>query len=73
MTLTVPERIVGVLKKHRGTAYCDDCITALAGLQNRTQAQLVTLTLGLCSGYTRLDGVCPLCRSDRDKKLIKAN
>ena len=62
MTPTVPERIIGFLKKSKGTAYGDDCIWAAVGLSNRTQAQLVTLTLGLC----------PRCQHD-DKKLTKAN
>ena len=72
MTTTVPERIIGFLKKSKGTAYCDDCICATVGLSNRTQAQLVTLTLGLCSGFTRNEGRCPSCQHD-DKKLTKAN
>ena len=61
MTPTVPERIIGFLKKSKGTAYGADCIWAAVGLSNRTQAQLVTLTLGLC----------PRCQHD-DKKLTKA-
>ncbi len=73
MTLTVPERIVDFLKKHRGTAYCDDCIWGLVGLSNRHQAQIVNQTLGLCSGYTRTEGRCQSCQSDKDKRLTKAN
>jgi hypothetical protein len=70
--MTVPEKIVGFLRKHRTQAVCDDCLFKELDLKQRQEVQPVTATLALCSGFSRLKGQCSVCGSNRPKYVTKA-
>jgi len=61
--MTVPEMVVDLLRKNKGTAVCDDCIRQRLVLKKRQEVQPVTATLALCSWFTRSHGMCPWCKT----------
>lgn len=48
-----------------GVALCDDCITDKLALSVRSQANVVTRSLGGTRGHERLKAECGLCGSTK--------
>ncbi len=71
--MTAVERIADFLRKHRGKAYCDDCLGEELGL-NRHQVQAATSGLAAAgASFTRDPGDCSRRTHDRQKKVIRAS
>lgn len=70
--MSLPEKVVGFLRKNKGCYYCVSC---LGKALNTTSHSVSTIqeTLSLCSGFTAQWGPCPACNSGRSKNLIKAS
>ncbi len=71
--MTIPEKVVAFLHGGQPGAFCDDCIRAglnLPGvdLPRRQEVAIVTLTLSLCPGFQRLQGVVRQGNISADKR-----
>lgn len=58
---SIPEQVSGFLRKHSGTAYCDDCIQKNLSLKRRQQAQRVTGALAQTKEFVREKKACSEC------------
>ncbi len=61
--MTIAAQIKALIQRLDGVAICDDCITDRLNLSVRSQANVVTRTLGGAGGYTRQKQACGLCNS----------
>lgn len=61
--MTIAAQIKALIQRLDGVAICDDCITDRLNLSVRSQANVVTRTLGGAGGYARQKQGCGLCNS----------
>jgi len=63
----VSERVASYLVRHRGEAYCEDCIQREVGIARRRQVHDALELLGLDRGqrYLRLRVPCSMCNTER--------
>jgi hypothetical protein len=55
--MTIPEKVVAFLLGGKPGVFCDDCISSGLNLPRRQEVAIVTLTLSLCSGFQRAQGL----------------
>lgn len=63
--MTVPERVVDLIRKSKPRAWCDNCIHAKLGLARHQQAQQATSAIGATSEFVRERGTCDDCGEER--------
>jgi hypothetical protein len=59
--MTVEERVVGFLRSHAGTGFCDDCLASELELKNRRQARNPTSAVGNSRDFSRAKHACSRC------------
>jgi hypothetical protein len=70
--MSVAQKINDYITAKAPAALCDKCIAEAVGLTNKgAHPAQVTKALGTTSDFTREDGTCSMCKSE--KKVIRAN
>jgi hypothetical protein len=60
-----PELIFRFLTDRIPAPFCDDCIAAQTGVSPRQQVHPIATAFGLTTDFSRVKGVCSLCKNDK--------
>jgi hypothetical protein len=61
--MAIAGQIEALIQRLDGVAICDDCVTDRLNLSARSQANVVTRSLGGANGFRREKQSCGLCSS----------
>ncbi len=59
------EKVQEFLQMHKGSWYCDACISESTGVEPTNQVNQITRTLALTKEYERADKQCERCAETR--------
>ena len=71
--MTIPEEVVGFLRKNKGNYYCVYCLCDAVNTKSHAMVNTIRATLALCNGFSAKREGCPACLSGHERDLIKAN
>jgi hypothetical protein len=63
--MSIPEDVTGFLRKHKGSAYCDDCIKDSLEPKRRQQSQRVTDAIAQTNEFVREKNTCANCGGEK--------